>query len=601
MTFAFDDQVLNGKYRLEARLGAGAFGEVYRAVHVALQAPRALKVLRRDAPGVGSSDYGRARERFELEAQLGAQLKTLNAEHVIEVYDFEDLGDVLALVMEYAAGGSLGDRLAEARREQHLPGVAEALRVAREVATGLAALHGLDAVHRDVKPSNILFDARGSAKLVDFGLAQVPGGASMRSVQSIAAPHPGTPAYMSPEQRTSSDHLTPASDVYALGAVLFEMLTGRVWRSARPGSTARGLRSEVPDWLSDLLARCLAATPEGRPWDGTELLELLKVGEQEATRRQREAKRQGEAAEAARRQREAEHAALRRHEADARAKRQEDAAKAARRQSESEAADRRQREAAEAEHKQAKTLRLASGVELAFVEVPAGPFLMGSDPRKDRHTRRDEQPQRQVTLDRYWMGKTPVTNAQYAAFVAATGHRVPDHWMNERPPEGKEAHPVVHVSWEDAVAFCSWASELGHGEVRLPTEAEWEKAARGTDGRPYPWGDAKPDATRCSFGHRDRGTTEVGRYSPQGDSPLGCVDMVGNVWEWCLDWWADDYYESAPDRNPQGPAIGKYRVLRGGSWSTEDYILGVTRRYSSGPVDRGSIFGFRCAGGAPGN
>lgn len=166
---------------------------------------------------------------------------------------------------------------------------------------------------------------------------------------------------------------------------------------------------------------------------------------------------------------------------------------------------------------------------------------MGSDPKKDSTAHDDEQPQHEVYLNGYWIGKNPVTNAQYAAFVAATGRGAPIGWKNGRPLPGMSTAvadqcPVVNVSWENAAAFCQWTSVLGQGEIRLPTEAEREKAARGTDGRVYPWGDQAPTATLCNFGENVRAATSVGQYSPQGDSPYGCVDVAGNVLEWCGDW-----------------------------------------------------------------
>lgn len=199
------------------------------------------------------------------------------------------------------------------------------------------------------------------------------------------------------------------------------------------------------------------------------------------------------------------------------------------------------------------------------MRILTGEFLMGSDPRGDESASRYERPQRKVYLDGYWMGKTPVTNAQYAAFVTATGRQAPWDWQNGRIPAGIEQHPVVCVSWEDAAAFCAWASQVTGREVRLPSKAEWEKAARETDGRIYPWGNEGPDATRCNFNRNEGEITPVGKYSPRGDGPYGCVDMAGNGWEWCADWYDEDYYQTAPARNPPGPQEGTYRVLRGGS------------------------------------
>lgn len=273
--------ILNGKYRIERLLGRGAFGEVYLATHRLLNAPVAIKVLRHDAPGVGSTEFGRFRERFLQEAQLG---KRLNHPNVVRVDDFSEDAGVLYLVMEFCAGGSLADRLATDRPLA----VDEAVRIALDVAHGLAALHALDAVHRDLKPSNILFDAQGRARVGDLGLAQAPGSPSRSSLLgSQARPQPGTPDYMSPEQAANAPRLAPPSDIYSLGAVLFEMLTGRIYGNLRSGTRAKPLRGDVPAWLDDLIARMLAQVPEDRLWDGAEATRLLNEGWQRLAAEQR--------------------------------------------------------------------------------------------------------------------------------------------------------------------------------------------------------------------------------------------------------------------------------------------------------------------------
>jgi len=212
--------------------------------------------------------------------------------------------------------------------------------------------------------------------------------------------------------------------------------------------------------------------------------------------------------------------------------------------------------------------------EPEMILIPAGEFLMGSDPARDEDADDAEQPQHTLYLPDYYMARTPVTNAQYAAFVQATDHDLPEHWKRGRPPEGKEDHPVVHVSWEDAVGYCSWLSQVTGKRYRLPSEAEWEKAARGTDGRIYPWGDEPPDEGRCNFGDNVGGTTRVDHYSPQGDSPYGCADMAGNVWEWTRALWGEDWEKPAfeypydPEDGRENLEAGSHirRVLRGGSW-----------------------------------
>lgn len=246
----------------------------------------------------------------------------------------------------------------------------------------------------------------------------------------------------------------------------------------------------------------------------------------------------------------------------ARAKR--DADEKARREAEEKA----KREAEEKARRDAQARRNAEAgvpiwqqIGIAMVTIPAGEFLYGHE--KER-----------VHLPEYRLARTPVTNAQYKAFVEATGQRAPDHWEGGCIPEGKQDHPVLYVSWEDAQAFCKWAG------CRLPTEREWEKGARGTDGRAYPWGD-KWEEGRCNSLEAAIGdTTPVGRY-PGGASPYGLLDMAGNVWEWCEDWYSSER---------------TYKVLHGGCWGNYWRYVRVADRNSGNPRSHNrEYFGFRCA------
>ena len=176
-------------------------------------------------------------------------------------------------------------------------------------------------------------------------------------------------------------------------------------------------------------------------------------------------------------------------------------------------------------------LQLAQGLWTTLVRVPAGEFIMGSDPARDPAARGDEQPQHSIYLAEFHIGKYPITNVQYQVFMDATQPRKlasTAHWQS---PPGKENHPAASISWDEAAAFCLWLSQETGCIFRLPTEAEWEKAARGADGRLYPWGEGW-DASRANALEMCPGTTPAGQFSPDGDSPYGVADMSGNVWEW---------------------------------------------------------------------
>ncbi len=247
-----------------------------------------------------------------------------------------------------------------------------------------------------------------------------------------------------------------------------------------------------------------------------------------------------------------------------------------------------------------------------LVYVPEGEFRMGSD------VDINEQPIHSVRLDAFWIDQTEVTNKLFSAFVNATDYKTDAetagwaytwdgfNWAQTTGADwqhpngagsdisGRENHPVLQISWNDAVAYCEWADR------RLPTEAEWEKAARGTDQRAYPWGNEEPDDHLLNFLGNVGGTTEVGSC-PNGVSPYGAYDMSGNAWEWANDWYQDFYYATLEGHvfNPQGPAYGDGKVIRGGSWMNfYDFVRAAERRWSN-PLFAFSNYGFRCARSHP--
>lgn len=252
-----------------------------------------------------------------------------------------------------------------------------------------------------------------------------------------------------------------------------------------------------------------------------------------------------------------------------------------------------------------------------LARIPPGAFLMGSE-----HGDADERPVHRVYLDAFEIGVQPVTHAEYARFVQESGHRAPAVyelplvvtvggterersyrtvgqpyvWLDSEPPSDRLDHPVTLVRWDDAVAYCAWLSSASGRLVRLPTEAEWEKAARGgVEGQRYPWGD-RLDRKMANFladpGQKARhGTTPCRSYPANG---YGLFDMAGNVWEWVLDWYDPAYYASAREQDPQGPRSGHLRVLRGGSWLAADVrMLSCSHRHKVPPDTYSYGIGFR--------
>jgi sulfatase modifying factor 1 len=259
----------------------------------------------------------------------------------------------------------------------------------------------------------------------------------------------------------------------------------------------------------------------------------------------------------------------------------------------------------------------AAAPELAL--IPAGEFLMGCEAAEE-----DERPMHRVHVDDFFLGVQPVTNAEYARFVAESGHRSPAIyelplvvraggierersfrqvgspyvWQDGHPSTDRGDHPVTLVRYDDAAAYCAWLSSATDRSFRLPTEAEWEKAARGgAESKRYPWGD-RLDRNMANFLvdpalKPTHGTTPCRSYPPNG---YGLYDMAGNVWEWVCDWYDARYYDAASPRNPIGPAAGHLRIVRGGSWLVADVrMLSCSHRHKVPPDTYSYAIGFRVA------
>jgi formylglycine-generating enzyme required for sulfatase activity len=249
-----------------------------------------------------------------------------------------------------------------------------------------------------------------------------------------------------------------------------------------------------------------------------------------------------------------------------------------------------------------------------LARIQAGEFVMGATDAED-----DERPVHRVYVSEFFIGRYPVTQDEYARFVQATGYPAPSVrglplvaavgrdmtfldlaapyvWDGGGPPANKGAHPVVLVRYDDALAYCQWLSDALDRVVRLPTEAEWEKAARGgSEGLRYPWGN-DIDPSRCNLlpdpsVKRQRGTRPTGTYPPNG---FGLYDMAGNVWEWVSDWYSPEYYAGIDRRDPCGPESGNMRIIRGGSWLNDDVsMLRCSYRHKVPPDTYTYSVGFR--------
>jgi formylglycine-generating enzyme required for sulfatase activity len=259
----------------------------------------------------------------------------------------------------------------------------------------------------------------------------------------------------------------------------------------------------------------------------------------------------------------------------------------------------------------ALSLPLAEGVLLELVLVPAGPFVLGAE-EQDPDVFTNDAPAHTRYLDDYYIGRYPVTVRQFAAFAAASGYRTlaemegngwvysgaqwsktpGANWRHPRGPQSvaldKGDHPVTLVTWDDAVAFCRWASAVTGRRVALPSELEWEKAARGPDGCRWPWGQEAPDATRCNYSNNMGDTTPVGHYSPRGDSPYRCADMAGNVLEW-----TDSPLRAYPYEDDEGRQSPTVRVVRSGGFHHGRLWMRCAGRYWDSCQERRNNCGFR--------
>ncbi|MGB0383837.1 MAG: bifunctional serine/threonine-protein kinase/formylglycine-generating enzyme family protein [Ardenticatenaceae bacterium] len=685
-------------YEVVEQLGKrGGFGTVYLARDTKLKREVAIKVLHSHL----AADENMVK-RFIREAQAMAKL---NHPNIVIVHGVEDDPREPYIVMECVKGHTLKDSL----RQGALP-VQETLFLLRQMAAALDAAHEQGMVHRDVKPANVLIRHDGRVKLTDFGIVKILEVQDATLTPAFATV--GTSRYMSPEQAdiNRQDQIGPASDIYALGIVAYEMLSGRVPFSSPSHAVIRSAhrKEQPPDPrtfnakisapIADVLMKVLRKQPSDRYPSAQAFVAALSEAAQEAPvdttfdqyalsgsfskeysglsdNDQEDAPSEvtvetglvpvsetfvespkpaspfwrtflavallilvgGIAGGVVTRMLSDQtlpepqivevmitHTAQPTEEpappTEVPASPTKEPAPPTKEPAPptppSPPTPTRPPSATASAYPAPTETQLAiptatfgvgsttkSEVDgMAQVYVPEGQFLMG--PKEEQTAvNEDQYPQHTVYLDAFWIDQTEVTNKMFAAFLNEQGNQPEDgttwlHIEDEdaliglqngqfQPKEGFANHPVNEVTWFGAAAYCEWAGG------RLPTEAEWEKAARSTDQRTYPWGDQAPQPDLLNFNQQVDRTTEIGGY-PTGASPYQALNMAGNVEEWVADWYDPDYYTRSPNENPTGPATGVYRVLRGGSWYDGPTEVSTGFRRHDKPTETFDDTGFRC-------
>ena len=511
-------------FKILSKIGEGGMGYVFLAEDEMLGRQVALKTLNKQF-----TTDPQLIERFKTEARAQAGITHPN---IVTLYTFFKEQEDYIMVLEYARGKTLRQMLTEKKKFTE----DETKDILIQLLDGLGYAHSMGVVHRDIKPGNIIIDETGRLKILDFGIAKILGDRNLTKTGMKL----GTINYMSPEQVMADKELDQRTDIYSLGVLIYEMLTGRLPINTNTDSdfvlmkeivegeivNPKNLEGSISDKLSSVLLRMLSKKKEDRHPTCLQVKEDLFDGRLHAIQAK----------------------------------------------------------------KQSKIIvpKINNVINIdpynpEMVLVEGGKFLIGSNDGED-----DELPIHEVELNSFYIGKYPVTQKEWEAI------------MGNNPSYFKGSNlPVEKVSWNDAQEFIKLLNGKTGKRYRLPTEAEWEYAAKGGNkSRGFIFsGSNKLDDVGWYRKNSNNKTHEVGQKLP---NELGVYDMSGNVWEWCSDWYDKKYYNKSEKINPHGPLeLGffsdNHRVLRGGSWYDNDNNCRSSIRYNNYPGVRYNYFGFRLA------
>jgi serine/threonine-protein kinase len=553
-----------GRYEIEEWLAQGGMSTVYKATDPNLRRTVAIKLIHPHLSG--SAEFV---QRFEQEAAAVAQLRHPN---IIQVHDFNHEGDTYYMVLEYVDGQTLQHLLKALNSAGQRLSLTQVIEIMTTICEAVAYAHQRGMIHRDLKPANVMLNRQGQPILMDFGVAKMLGETHFTATGAII----GTARYMSPEQGTG-ESVDIRTDIYSLGVMLYEMLGGQPPFEAdsavavlmkhinEPVPNIRQLNADLPDELVVVVEKALAKEPDDRYQTAAQMAAALRAVD---------VHRRAIAPVSSTEVPESEPGD---HDLTLVAPGASPAPQVA---------EKRNRRPWIVAATLGAIFVVALGIGLIFaawqmagqnisaegaslppgdgmVRVNEGVYLVGLDNVDKQHA-----VPRQADLGEFWIDQYEVMNAQYAEFLADTDHTPPANWPDGKLPQGQETHPVSGVTWELAADYCEWAKK------RLPTEAEWEVAARGPQGLLYPWGDDQ-HAVELPRG----GTYTIGSI-PTNRSPFGAFDMAGNVWEWVGDTYA--------------PIKADHRVLRGGA---SGFLKDMAYRLEGDPSLPTMIAtaGFRCA------